>query len=283
MSALLKKWSYIPWQVRLSMILVIFLFIVIVFADWIMPYNPNSTKLLDNNTPPVFLNGSWEHVLGTDQLGRDLMSRIIYGMKTSFSIAAVGLVIGCIVGVAAGLISGYVGGWVDKLIMALVDFQFAVPYTLILLMGIVIFGTDTIVLIILIGLANWENYARVVRGLVLSLRENQYIEAAQTSGGSALYIMTKHIFPNILPTILVMMTLYFPSVLTMESSLSFLGIGIQPPTASLGRMVGEGRNYLMTSWWISIVPSLLIVLMAMLMQTIGDWFRDRMNISNNME
>lgn len=219
--------------------------------------------------------------MGTDQLGRDLLSRTIYGTKTSVTVASLGILIGCAVGVLAGLVSGYMGGIIDKLIMALVDFQFAVPYTLMLLMGLVLFGTDIEVLVLLLGLAYWENYARVIRGLVLSLRENQYIEAAMASGASGWHIIIRHIFPNTVPTILVMLTLFFPAMLTLESSLSFIGIGIQPPTASLGKMVGDGRNYLVTSWWISVIPSLVILVMALIMQSIGDWLKDIMNISNN--
>lgn len=135
----------------------------------------------------------------------------------------------------------------------------------------------------LIGFAKWESYARITCGLVLSLKQNQYIEAAQASGASGVYIVSRHIFPNVLPTILVVMTLNFPVILTMESTLSFLGIGIQPPTSSLGRMVGDGRNYLLTSWWLAMIPSLLILTMTLNMQSIGDWFRDSMDISTAKE
>ncbi len=283
MSGVWGKIAGWPWVVQLSFTMAVLFVVVVLGAHWIMPYDPNATNLMNHNAPPVFAGGTWAYPLGTDQLGRDLLSRMVYGIRTSLGIAAFGLVIGCVVGVTAGLISGYVGGIVDKLIMALVDFQMAVPYTLVMLMGIVIFGTDTLVLVALIGLANWENYARVVRANVLSLREHQYIEAAKLSGGSQLYIMARHILPNTMPTVLVMMTLFFPGVLTMESSLSFLGIGIQPPTASLGRMVGDGRGSLMTSWWLSMMPALVIVLMAVIMQTIGDWLRDRLNIMARTE
>ncbi len=173
------------------------------------------------------------------------------------------------------------GGIADKVIMSVVDFQFAVPYTLMLLMGLVLFGTDIPVFIVLLGLAYWENYARITRGLVLSLREKQYVEAALASGASSWYVITRHIFPNTVPTILVMLTLYFPAILTLESSLSFLGIGIQPPTSSLGKMVGEGRNYLINQWWISIIPSLVILAKALIIQTIGDWLSKVMEISKH--
>ncbi len=276
---MIRKMSQAPWTIQACFMIAMLYVLIVLFAPWIAPYDPNETRLLHNNQPPVFLNGSWEHPLGTDQLGRDILSRMLVGLRTSIGVAIFGLLIGCTVGVAAGLVSGYFGGLADRIIMALVDFQFAVPYTLILLMGIVIFGTHTGVLIALIGLANWENYARMIRGLVLSIRSSGYIESAKASGASAFYIIVKHVTPNVLPTVLIMMTIYFPSILTLESSLSFLGIGIQPPTASLGRMVGDGRSHLMTSWWISIIPSLIIVTIAFVMQTIGDWYRDSMQSS----
>lgn len=274
----MEKIKNSPLYIKFSFILALIFILTIILADFIMPYDPNANNLMNVNQPPVFLGGDWNHILGTDQLGRDTLSRNIYGLRVSAGIAIFGLIIGCVVGVVAGLISGYVGGIVDKIIMAIVDFQLSIPYTLILLLGVVIFGTDIFVLIALVGLAKWETYARIIRGLVLSIRENQYVESAQVSGGSTLYIISKHILPNVLPTIFVMLTLNFPAILSLESTISFLGIGIQPPIASLGRMVGDGRDYLLSSWWVSVIPSVIIIVMTLTMQALGDWLRDAMNI-----
>lgn len=265
--------AWAPWRIKACVAFVVVTLAIIVLSTWVMPYSPNATDLSAHNLPPAPLDGKWSHPLGTDQLGRDLLSRTIFGLKVSVGVASVGILVGCVVGVTAGLLSGYIGGIVDKLITAAVDFQFAVPYTLMILMGLVLLGTDIKILVVMLGLAYWENYARVIRSLALSLRVNQYIEAAEASGASRWYIISKHIFPNVLPTVVVMLTLYFPAILTLESSLSFLGIGIQPPTASLGKMVGEGRNYLITSWWISLTPALVILVMALVAQTLGDWLK----------
>jgi len=262
-----------PWRIKACLALIAAVLIVVIASTWWLPYGPNTTDLSSNNLPPALLGGGWDHPLGTDPLGRDLLSRTIFGLKVSVGVASIGILVGCAVGVVAGLLSGYLGGFVDKVVMAAVDFQFAVPYTLMILMGLVLLGTDIKVLIVMLGLAHWESYARVIRSLSLSLRVNQYVEAAEAAGASRWYVVSRHIFPNVLPTVVVMLTLYFPAILTLESSLSFLGIGIQPPTASLGKMVGEGRNYLITSWWISLTPALVILVMALVAQTVGDWLK----------
>ena len=278
--SILKKFGQLPLNIKLCLITVAVFLAVVIFCKWLMPYDPNATLLAKTNRPPVLFGGTWAHPLGTDQIGRDVLSRIIYGLRTSSIIALSGLFIGCAIGVGAGLISGYAGGPADKIISVFVDFQFAVPNTLVILIGIVLFGTDMIVMMLFIGLAKWESYARMTRSLVLSIKHNQYVEAAQASGATDLYIVFRHILPNMLPTILVMMTLFFPSILTMESSLSFLGIGIQPPAATLGRMVGDGRNYLFTSWWISITPAVVILFMSLMIQTLGDWLRSSLNLTD---
>lgn len=269
------------WGIKVYLALAGVFIVTVLAAEWVAPYLPNAVDLANNSQPPVFAGGSWNHPLGTDQLGRDLLSRTIFGLRTSMGVAIVGVIIGCLVGVLAGLASGYFGGWADKVIMGLVDFQLAVPYTLILLMGIVVLGTDILILIALLGLAHWENYARVTRGLVLSLRHNQYVEAAHASGATEWHVIRQHIVPNIVPTVLVMLAIYFPAILTLESSLSFLGIGIQPPTATLGRMVGDGRDFLITAWWVSIIPAVLILMLALIVQSIGDWLSETFEVSSD--
>lgn len=277
---ILKNIAWAPFHIKISFVLMAIFILTIIFADWIMPYPPNKTNLANVNQPPVFMNGSWAHPLGTDQIGRDMVSRTIYGLRVSAGIALTGLFIGCALGVAMGLIAGYFGGMPDKIITTLIDLQQALPNQLLMLMGIVLFGTNIIVFVVLIGFARWERYARLVRGQVFSLKKNQYIEAARVSGGSNFYIITKHILPNVMPTIVVTMTLYFPGIINLESSLSYLGIGIQPPTATLGRMIGDGRDYLFSSWWISLIPAVVILILTLVVQTIGDWARETLSDSN---
>jgi peptide/nickel transport system permease protein len=272
----MKKWfKEMPLAVKLYVSVIAILVLAGMFAELVMPHPPNQTNLLHKVQAPF---QSWEYVLGTDQLGRDILSRCIYGIRISIGMALFGLLIGGAVGVTLGLVSGYFGGWFDRMIMSAVDFQMAVPFTLIILMGLALLGTGIPTLMIFIGLANWESYAKLTRGIVLAVREQQFVEAARSYNAPNWRIIRKHIFPNIVPSLIVLLTLNFPSVLMLESALSFLGIGVQPPTATLGRMVGEGRNYLMTSWWVAMMPALIILMITFCVQFIGEWLRDRMDV-----
>ncbi|MEM8552279.1 MAG: ABC transporter permease [Pseudomonadota bacterium] len=249
------------------------------FAPMVAPHDPNAINMLSRSAPPVWADaGTWKHPLGTDNLGRDLLSRALYGIRTSFAIATLGLVFSAVLGIALGLISGLLGGVVDRVIMGLVDVFITLPNLLLLLCGIALLGTEIWVLIIMIGLVRWEAYARLVRGQVLTLREEPFVEASRALGGSRLRVALLHILPNLASPLVVMLTLSFPLVLLMEAGLSFLGVGVQPPTASLGRMIGDGRDYLIDAWWMSGVPSLVLVAITLLFQLIGDGVRDRIDV-----
>jgi peptide/nickel transport system permease protein len=252
--------------------------IAAVGAPWVAPFDPNQTSVLQRNDPPSWLGGRSGHLLGTDQLGRDVLSRCIYALRVSVGIALLGVTIGCTIGVLAGVLSGLLGGWTDRVVMMIVDFQLSIPFLLIVLVGIAVFGTSMAVLIVLVGTAHWETYARLTRGQVLTVREFQFVEAAVALGATTLRIARRHILPNIASPIIVLVTLNFPSILLLESSLSFLGMGVQPPTASLGRMVGEGRDYMMSAWWLVMSPAGFIVLVTLCMQLIGDWLRDVIDV-----
>ncbi len=267
-----------PLFVKMCLALMVAVFLAALLADYLMPYNPNETFLVDRNLPPVFAGGTMQYILGTDELGRDILSRILYGTRISVGMALFGLFFGGLIGVVLGLVAGYFGGWWDRVVMMLINFQQSVPFTLIILMAIVLFGRGLPILIMFIGLAYWEVYARFVRGFVLSIKEKQYIEAAKSYNASPLRILFKYIFPGVIPSFIVILTLNFPTVLMLESSLSFIGIGVQPPTATLGQMVGSGRNYLMTNYWISVLPAIVIVLLSFCVQHIGGWLRDKYDI-----
>lgn len=267
-----------PLLVKFCLVIVLFIVLGVIFADILMPYDPNETILMNRNLPPFFAGGTMEHILGTDELGRDTFSRILYGSRISLGMALVGLVFGSLLGITLGLTAGYFGGRWDKFVMMLVNFQQSVPFTLIIILGVVIFGRSIFVLMVFIGIAMWESYARFVRSLVLSLKESQYIEAAKSYNASSFRVIFKHIFPSIISSIIVLLTLNFPGVLMLESSLSFIGIGVQPPTATLGQMVGSGRNYLSTNFWISVIPALVIVLLSYSVQHVGSWLRDKLDV-----
>ncbi|MBM3597234.1 MAG: ABC transporter permease [Alphaproteobacteria bacterium] len=268
----------LPAYVIILMVIGAVLVLNALLAPWLAPFDPDTTRLLRRLRPPSWLGGPSESWFGTDQLGRDLLSRCIYGLRTSLGIALVGTLIGCAVGTTIGLISGYLGRAVDTVLMMLVDIQIALPYLLLVLVGIAVLGTDLSVLILLISLHSWENYARLVRGQVLAVRALPYIEASEALGASTIRILFRHVLPNIASPLLVMLTLNFPAILLLESSLSFLGIGVQPPTASLGRMVGEGRHQMLAAWWLVVAPAALILMVTLTAQLLGDWLRDRLDV-----
>lgn len=268
-----------PVSIKASVVLAVAIALTALFAPWLTPHDPDATAILAKLKAPFFLDGyDGVHLLGTDQLGRDLLSRCIHGLHVSVGIALFGLVIGCVVGTTLGVISGLVGGFADRVIMMTVDTFITVPFLLLCLVGIAVFGTDTIVLVVLIGFARWETYARVVRGQVLQVREMPYIEASRALGATNLWIAFRHVLPNIASPLIVLLTLNFPSILLLESSLSFLGIGVQPPTASLGSMVGDGRDHLIFAWWVAMAPALVIVAITFVVQMLGDWLRDVLDV-----
>lgn len=250
-----------------------------VMAPILAPHDPNATDLLHRSVPPAWYEaGSWAHPFGTDAIGRDLLSRVLYGIRTSFGIAAGGLIFSACLGVGIGMVAGLGGPIVDRVLMTIVDVFITLPNLLLMLCGIALLGTEIWVLVLMIGLVKWEGYSRLVRGQVLQLREQGYVEAARTLGAGLPHIAMRHILPNLASPLIVILTLAFPGVLLMEAGLSFLGVGVQPPTASLGRMIGDGRDYLIHSWWISGIPSLTIVVITLLFQLIGDGLRDRLDV-----
>lgn len=270
--------SHMPLWIKTCSLVFVLIAVAALFANVLMPYDPDATSLLERNKPPVFMGGTSDHILGTDELGRDIFSRILYGTRISLGMAMVGILFGGTVGVLIGLSAGYVGGIWDRLVMAMIDFQQSVPFTLIILLGVVIFGRSLPVLMCFIGMAKWEYYAKFVRSMVLSVKEKQFVEAAKSYHASDLRIVFKYIFPSVLPSLIVAIALSFPSVLMLESSLSFVGIGVMPPTATLGQMVGSGKNYLVTSPWLSLTPALVIVVLSYCVQQLGEWLRDEMDI-----
>ncbi len=248
-------------------------------APLIAPHDPNAVNMLARIAPPVWMDGgTWTHPLGTDQIGRDLLSRCLHGVRTSFGVATLGLLFSAVLGIGLGLLAGLGGRWIDRAAMTVTDVFITLPNLLLLLCGIALLGTEVWVLVVMIGFVKWEGYARIVRGEALKLREAGYVEASRALGGSALWIARRHILPNLASPLVVMLTLSFPGVLLMEAGLSFLGVGVQPPTASLGRMIGDGRDYLVNGWWLSGMPSLVIVAITLLFQIVGDALRDRVDV-----
>ncbi|MDP3061609.1 MAG: ABC transporter permease [Chloroflexota bacterium] len=248
-----------------------------IFAPWITPHNPLVGELRERHTPPLFFGGTANHILGTDNQGRDILSRIIMGARISVMVAAVTLGIGGTFGTVLGLVSGYCGGWVDELLMRLVDVKFAVPLILIALIVASTIGASFGSLLAILAFWIWGRFARQVRAEVLTLKETDYVSLARVAGASPMRIMFRHILPGVMNTVIVVATLQVGLVILVEASLSFLGAGIPPPTPAWGSMVAEGRLYLSTAWWISIIPGLAIGLTVMALNFLGDWLRDRLD------
>lgn len=246
-------------------------------ADWIAPYGYADQSLLKRLKPPAFLGGDPAHLLGTDGLGRDVLSRLIYAMRSSILIAFCGTLIGSVVGTFLGFLAAHFRGWVEEAIMLAVDFQASMPFLIIALAILAFFGNSFGLFLFVIGFYGWEVYARLTRGLVLQANAQGYAFAIRTLGVHPFRIYVRHILPNILSVLVVQVTLNFPELILLETSLSFLGLGVQPPQTSLGLMLGEGRNYIASAWWMAIPAGIAIFLTTLGVSLLGDYLRDRLD------
>lgn len=276
---LAQLWRKARLSMRIYLVLLGLVLVAAALAQLVSPYDPDAQTLLARLRPPVgFERASLEHALGTDQLGRDMLSRMLHGLQLTMVIALVGSFISLAIGVTLGIVAGYARGPLATAIMAVVDIQLAVPFTLIALLVIAVFGNSLPVLIAVIGVSGWETYARIVRAQVLSVSSMPFVEAATAAGASHWRVLVRHVLPNVASPIIVLWTMTFSSLILLESSLSFLGLGVQPPTATLGSMVGMGRDYLASSPWIALVPSLAIMFVSLLVLLVGDWLRDALDV-----
>lgn len=277
LSGITRELSRMP---ALVLICAIFLFgtlFVFVFADLLAPYHYAEQDLLNRLKPPSFLGGPSEHWLGTDDLGRDLLSRIIYGTRMSIFVAIAGTVIGATIGTVIGFVAAHFRGWIEESVMMFVDFQASIPFMIVALAVLAFFGNNFLLFVLVMGLNGWETYARLTRGMVLSASEHGYVTSMRALGARPLRIYGRHILPNIASALIVQFTLNFPETILLETSMSFLGLGIQPPLTSLGLMLGSGRDYLLTAWWIAVFPGLMIFFTTLAVSILGDWLRDRLD------
>lgn len=270
-----------PSGVVLSLLMLGAVVLVTIFADVVAPHPPDAMALMSRLKPPPFASGQgeWDHILGTDGTGRDILSRVIHGGRVSLVVGVTSTIAGLLIGTAAGLASGFGGRAVDQVVMYLVDLQLALPFLLLTIAVVLVFGKSLVVLIAMAALSTWPYYARVVRGLVLSLREREYILAAESLGARKFYIAVRHILPGITTTLLVLMTLNIGRIILLESALSFLGLGVQQPTPSWGNMINDGRPYLNTAWWIAVSPGVALVMLTMSIGIVGDWLRDVLDVT----
>jgi len=244
-------------------------------APWLAPQDPLRQSLRARLVPPTLeAPDGRAHLLGTDHLGRDVLSRTIYGARVSLAVGLAAVVVGGLVGAALGIVAGFRGGWADAVIMTLADAQLAFPFILLAIGIIAVLGPSFLTLIVVIGLSGWVAYARILRAQVLTLRARDFVDAIQALGGSPGRIVLRHILPNVLSSLVVVATLELARAVVLEATLSFLGLGVQPPTPSWGGMIQEGREYLDTAWWISTVPGLVLLLTSLVVSRTGDWLRD---------
>lgn len=250
---------------------------VAVLADSIRPYDFKALDLRSRLAPPVFMGGTWRHILGSDELGRDVLSRLVESIRISLTIAFLATLIASAIGVVLGFFAAHFRGLVEQLVLVLIDLQASMPFLIIALAVLAFFGNSLFLFVLLMGFHGWERIARIARGLAIAANEQGYASAVRNLGAGPVRIYARHILPNIAATLIVAMTLTFPEVILLESGLSFLGLGVQPPLTSLGNMVGYGREYLQTAPWILLAPAAVIVLTTLSISMLGDWLRDRLD------
>ena len=254
---------------------VVVLVIVAAAAPWIAPHDPVRQSLRARLAAPTLEAADGRsHLLGTDHLGRDVLSRMLWGARVSLMVGFAAVGVGGLVGAGLGIAAGYRGGWADTIIMTLADAQLAFPFILLAIGIIAVLGPSFPTLIVVIGLSGWMSYARVLRSQVLVLRSREFVDAIHALGGSVPRVIGRHILPNILSSLVVIATLELARSIVLEATLSFLGLGVQPPTPSWGGMIQEGREYLDSAWWISTSPGVLLMLTSLAVSRTGDWLRD---------
>nr|WP_242020916.1 ABC transporter permease [Cytobacillus oceanisediminis] len=274
-----KIWNFIKKNPAgvIGIVLVVLSVSAALFAQWIAPFDPSKANLTSRLAPPSWADETGESVffLGADQVGRDLLSRIIHGAKISLMVGFFGVIISMVIGTVLGLISGYFGKWLDDFIMRIADIQLAFPFMLFAIVIMSVLGTGIWKIIIILGLTYWVGFARLIRGEVISLKEQEYVQAAKAIGGTNFTIIRKHILPNVMSSILVLGTMYIAEFILLEASLTFLGLGVDPTIPSWGGMLADSRNYVTSAWWTATFPGVAIMLTVLGFNLLGDWLRDR--------
>lgn len=273
-----KRYRRMPVLVAILIATFALVALFAMLAPVLYPVDLGSTSLTERLIPPAFLQGGKpQYWLGTDHLGRDFMVRLVYGTKNSLLIAFAGMLIATAVGTLLGVLAGLYRGVIDAAVTFVTDVKLAVPSIIIAIVCASVFGSGKLILIAIIGLTGYPSFARLARGQTIQLKEASFMECSRALGASNMRMLVEHVFINISSPLIVHATMRFSSFILLESSLSYLGLGIQPPDVSLGSMVSAGRNQLINFWWLSIVPSAVIVLIVLQVSLVGDWLRDRLD------
>ncbi|ASV66946.1 MULTISPECIES: ABC transporter permease [Cytobacillus] len=274
----LKRWLRLLLKSKtgtIGLLIVLLIIFIAIFAKLLAPHDPNQINAAMMLKPPAWVEGGvTDYILGTDNLGRDILSRIIYGSQISLVVGVASVILAGIIGIFIGLVSGFYGGFLDNILMRIVDSFLAIPTILFALVILTVFGPSAFTLIVVLGVTNWVQYARLIRGEVLSLKEREFVRAARSMGVRDHKIILKHLLPNVISPFIVISTLSVATTIILEASLSFLGLGIQPPTISWGGILSDGRDYVATSWWLAAFPGLAITITVLGMIFLGDWLRD---------
>jgi peptide/nickel transport system permease protein len=262
------KAARLPW---VSVLIMAGLVLCATFAPWLAPYDPTEIDMLSRKMPP---GADWSHPLGTDRMGRDMLSRLIYGARTSALISLVALGAGAFVGTLLGLISGYAGRWVDVLIMRVTDAAMGFPSILAAMIIVTLLGAGMGNVILAVAITVWARFSRMIRGDVLNVKNRDFVMAARIAGVAKPVMVWRHIFPNVTNTLLVILSLLIGQTILLEATLSFLGLGLAPGSPAWGLMVAEGRDFLVSMWWLALFPGLAITMVVMAFNFFGDWLRD---------
>ena len=266
----------------IGVVVVLIVVIMAVTAGFLAPYDPAEQDVYNKLANPIWDGGDITHIFGTDQLGRDILSRIIHGSRVTLLVGFSGTICAGILGVALGAIAGYFGKWADIIIMRIVDIQLSFPFILLALFIAAVLGRSLANVILIAAISNWVNYARLVRGEILSVKEMEYVEAIRSVGAPDSRIVVHHVIPNVISPVIVQATLGMARIITMEASLSFLGLGVPVEIATWGRMLAEGRDFMLTDPWLAIIPGLAITLTVLGVNLMGDWMRDYLDPKLNV-
>ena len=265
----------LPWFPGVVLAALVF---AAVFAAFLAPQSPTAGDITQKLIPPVWMEGGeWEHPLGTDRFGRDVLSRIIYGSRISLLVSLIAIGVAGTFGTLLGLISGYRGGLTDTVLMRLTDVGLSLPTILIAVVLVAVSEPSFRNVVLIIALLLWPRFARQMRGETLAIREQDFVALAVVAGRSSAWIIWRHVFPNVVPTLLVISTLQVGYVILLEGTLSFLGVGVPPPSPAWGLMIADGRGFLATAWWISLFPGMAMLLTVLAVNLLGDWLRDHLD------